>query len=43
MFYQSSTLKQGLEIFDMNLDTTGATVDGGDVLYTGSELFVGKI
>ena len=33
--------KTDLKLFDMNLDTTGATVDGGDVLYTGAELFVG--
>ena len=33
--------KTDLKLFDMNLDSTGATVDGGDVLYTGTELFVG--
>ena len=33
--------KTKLKLFDMNLDLTGATVDGGDVLYTGTELFVG--
>jgi len=38
---KSALLETGLEVFDMNEDQNGAQIDGGDVLFTGTELFVG--